>query len=132
MTDEFRGLEEEWAQAIKNHDTAAADRLLADDFYLSSAIWRDRRIEKATWLDTMVHGVETEDISVHDLEARRFDKVAVVTCRIAWRATWDGEDISDDYLVADVWVERDGRWQVVWRSSARRSGPATEHELARG
>ena len=42
MTEEFEALEREWAQAIADHDVDTARRLLAEDFCLSSAIWRDR------------------------------------------------------------------------------------------
>jgi ketosteroid isomerase-like protein len=122
MTEEFEALEREWAQAIANHDVEAAERLLADDFFLSSAIWRDREIEKRTWIETMVEGTETDSIEVHDVQARRFDDLAVVSCRVAWQARWKGEDISDDYMVTDVWRHDEDGWRVVWRASAGAAG----------
>jgi len=122
MADDFAALEREWAQAIADRDTDAARRLLADDFYLSSGIWRDREIEKPTWIDTMVEQTETDSIEVHDVQARRFGDIAVVSCRVAWHARWWGDDISDDYLMTDVWRrERDG-WKVAWRASAGAPG----------
>ena len=86
MTEEFEALEREWAQAIADRDVAAAERLLADDFYLSSAIWRDRTIEKRTWIETMVEGTETDSIEVGDVQARSFGELTVVSCRVTWRA----------------------------------------------
>ena len=53
MTEDFEVLEREWAQAIAERDTDAARRLLADDFYLSSGIRRERELGKSTWIDTM-------------------------------------------------------------------------------
>jgi ketosteroid isomerase-like protein len=122
MVEDFEALERQWAEAIAKRDLDAAGRLLADDFYLSSAIWRDRKIDKGMWLATMVEATETESIEVHDVQARRFGDLAVVSCRVAWRATWNGEDISDDYLVTDVWRREDGRWRVAWRASAGSPG----------
>ena len=83
MTEDFEALEREWAQAIADRDVEAAERLLADDFYLSSAIWRDREIGQARW---------------------------------------KGEDISDDYVVTDVWRREQDGWRVVWRASAGAPG----------
>jgi ketosteroid isomerase-like protein len=122
MTEDFEALEREWAQAIADRDVEAAERLLADDFYLSSAIWRDREIEKRTWIETMVEGTETDSIEVHDVQARRFDDLAVVSCRVTWQARWKGEDISDDYVVTDVWRRDQDGWKVVWRASAGTTG----------
>jgi ketosteroid isomerase-like protein len=122
MTDEFETLEREWAQAIAGHDVETARRLLADDFRLSSAIWRDREIEKETWIETMVEGTETESIDVHDVQARRFGDLVVVSCGVSWQARWNGEDISDDYQVTDVWRREPDGWKVVWRASAGAPG----------
>jgi ketosteroid isomerase-like protein len=122
VTEDFEALECEWAQAIAERDTDAARRLLADDFYLSSGIWRDREIEKSTWIDTMVEQTETDSIEVHDVQARRFGDIAVVSCRVAWHARWQGDDISDDYLVTDVWRRDEDGWKVVWRASAGAPG----------
>jgi len=122
MTEEFEALEREWAQAIADRDVAAAERLLADDFYLSSAIWRDRTIEKRTWIETMVEGTETDSIEVGDVQARSFGELTVVSCRVTWHARWRGDDISDDYLVTDVWRREPAGWKVVWRASAGAPG----------
>ncbi|MFY9580757.1 MAG: nuclear transport factor 2 family protein [Gaiellaceae bacterium] len=122
MADDFEALEREWAQAIAGHDVDTARRLLADDFHLSSAIWRDREIQKTAWIDTMVGQTETDSIEVYDVQSRRFGDLAVVSCRVAWRARWNGDDISDDYLVTDVWRHEDDGWKVVWRASAGAPG----------
>ena len=41
----------------------------------------------------------------------------VVLADLELRATVRGEDRSGGFAVTDVWVKRDGRWQVVARSS---------------
>src|SRR2546430_677505 len=122
MTEEFEALEREWAQAIADHDVDTARRLLAEDFCLSSAIWRDREIEKRVWIETMVESTETDSIEVHDVQVRRFGDLAVLSCGVAWRARWNGEDISDDYVVTDVWRREEDGWKVVWRASAGAPG----------
>jgi ketosteroid isomerase-like protein len=127
----FAALERDWAEAIRLRDREANQRLVADDFFLSSAIWRDRRIGKRPWIEQILAEVETESITVDDVHSQVFGDYGVVCCRVAWRARWRGEDISDEYFVTDVWRRRNGDWQVLWRGSSRRSG-GPQHELGRG
>ena len=127
----FEALERQWAEAIRTRDREANQRLLAEDFFLSSAIWRDRQIGKRPWVEHILADVDTRSIAVEDVQALVFGQFAVVRCRVAWRARWRGEDISDDYFVTDVWRRRNGGWQVLWRGSSRRSG-GPQHELGRG
>ena len=128
MTDQVLALEERWAKAISDCDLSAAARILDDDFILTSAIWRDREITKQEWLETL-RDLSTRAISCHDFEARTFGDIAVATGRLHWEAIWKDTDVSDDYLVTDVWVSREGGWRVAWRSSNRLSGQRTEHSL---
>jgi hypothetical protein len=124
-------LERQWAEAIRLRDRVANHRLLADEFFLSSAIWRDRRIEKEPWVENILTEVETDSIAVSDVRSQVFGDFGVVSCRVAWHARWRGENISDDYFVTDVWRRRNATWRVLWRGSSRRSG-GPEHELSRG
>ena len=45
---------------------------------------------------------------------------AVLVSRYRQVATFDGRDLSHDMNVTDVWVRRDGRWQIVRRHATLR------------
>ena len=59
-----------------------------------------------------VRSYEFSNAIVHD-----YEDAAVVLADLKLEATVRGESRSGDFAVTDVWVRRDGRWQVVARSS---------------
>ena len=59
-----------------------------------------------------VHSYELSSAVVHD-----YGDAAVVLADLELGATVRGEARSGDFALTDVWVRRDGRWQVVARSS---------------
>ena len=93
-------------------DRVTCARILADDFLLTSA--RGVLMTKSEWLaalDTIVG----ESFEWEEIRVRLFGEVAVVHCRTRQRASVGGQDWSGRFLITDVWVRRDGRWQVVSR-----------------
>jgi ketosteroid isomerase-like protein len=58
-----------------------------------------------------------------ELRVRSFGDVAIVHGRSRQQATVNGQDWSGVFLTTDVWVLRDGRWQVVSRHG---TGPLPE------
>jgi hypothetical protein len=74
------------------------------------------RLSRQEWMATVpayeVHSYEIADVVVHD-----YEDAAVVLADLELRATVRGEDRSGNFAVTDVWVRRDGRWQVMARSS---------------
>ena len=118
MTAELRALEEALADAIHRSDRGAAERLLADDFVLTSSLGTGLRVEREHWLENL-GAIATETIEVRDLQAREIDGGGVVVLLMDWRARWSDDDLSGPYVVTDVW--RDGRLE--WRSWARLNAP---------
>jgi ketosteroid isomerase-like protein len=53
-----------------------------------------------------------------DVRVRVYGAAAVMTSRNLLRATFDGKDWSGDHALTDVWVWRDGRWQIVRRHAS--------------
>jgi Domain of unknown function (DUF4440) len=52
-----------------------------------------------------------------DFEVRTYYDAAVILANLELRATVRGEDRSGSFALTDVWVRREGGWQVVARSS---------------
>lgn len=115
--------EREWADAVKTRDRARAEQILADEFVLTGPATQrlsTRRVTtKGVWLDTLAR-----------LEVRHFDLIeprvlmhgdtAVVNLRASIDWSLGERKLPSDYLLTDVWIKRDGRWQVVLRSSQPR------------
>jgi uncharacterized protein (TIGR02246 family) len=111
---EIARLEEEWMQAWVRKDLGTCERLLADDFLLTSA--RGVLMPKADWIANATWTFHCERFQWEDIRVRLLgEDVAVVHGRSVQNASVGGQDWSGVFLTTDVWAKRDGRWQVVAR-----------------
>jgi uncharacterized protein (TIGR02246 family) len=105
-------LEREWAEALVKADTAALDRLMADDWSMTT--WDGRTQTKAQSIEEFKSGVvKLETANVDSLKVRTFGDVAIVTLGQTEQGTNKGKDSSGRFLYTDVWVKRKGQWQAV-------------------
>jgi uncharacterized protein DUF4440 len=113
-TEEIRSRERELISAILNADLVKLETILAAGFvYTASEIGRRSRQE---WLD----GIAIYRLGVFeivDMEIEDFGDVALVHARIHQDAEIHGKHRLGPFLVTDVWVRRDGSWQIVSRTS---------------
>jgi hypothetical protein len=54
-----------------------------------------------------------------DFLIRRYGEVAVVSAQYEQEASYSGVERSGRFVITDVWVQRDGRWQLTLRHSTR-------------
>lgn len=133
-------MQTDWTEAWLHHDEAALDRFVADDFVITTA-GKGLRESKRQWIDGAMARYAPKSFEYGDMQARVFPGAAVVTWRYTEETTGDllarlyggsvGEHRQSDagsdvhrltFLLTDVWIKRDGRWQVVSRHA---SLPAT-------
>jgi ketosteroid isomerase-like protein len=114
---QFVGLEQDWMKAVAVHDQDALKRFMADEFTLTSAYSSGDLVTKDQFIKN-VQSVNQKEISFHDASVKIYGDVAVLKARITDNYIMNGEDRSGDYLITDVWVKRDGQWQVVTRHSS--------------
>jgi uncharacterized protein (TIGR02246 family) len=96
-------------------DTLGA--LLADDLtYVHSS---GRVDSKAQFLDSLRTGRQKYfEIAPEDTSVRVFGDTAVSTGRSAMHVSAGGQDMRFRIQFTDVWVRRNGRWQMVaWQST---------------
>lgn len=111
---EIAHLEDAWMQAWVNKDLATCDRMLGEDFILTSA--RGVLMPKSDWIAAATWTFHCERFQWEDLRVRMVgDDVAVVHGRSHQVASAAGQDWSGVFLTTDVWARRDDRWQVVAR-----------------
>ena len=103
-------LENDWATAWQKRDTAFLQKLFADEYISTDP-------EGATWTKAQdivnTEKTRVESILLADLKVHVYDNAAVVTAGSTIKGTFDGKDISGTYRGTDMFVRRDGRWQVV-------------------
>jgi ketosteroid isomerase-like protein len=115
---ELINAEQEWMTAVAKHDEAALRRIVADDFTMTSAFSTGELENKDSFLKNATQGVTGMSFEYHDTQVHMYGDTGVVKTRVKITYTFNGQDRSGDYMVTDVWVNRDGRWQVVTRHSS--------------
>lgn len=120
-------LSQEWMDAaLFRKDEKRLRELMSSDFTLQ--IWDASRAPQPleAWLDLLKHGLEVIRFEYSALNARVFGDVAVVYSRFWWKGTMNGKPFTDSGFMVDVWVKKQGQWQVL----ARRSAPQQQIQEA--
>ena len=112
-----RAAESQRLRALVTADYTALDRLLADDLtYTHSTAKLDT---KATYLEPLVSGrTRYQSLQPSDVQVRVYGTTGVVTGILRSVALVAGKESRTDMRFTNVWVRRDGRWQMVaWQST---------------
>jgi ketosteroid isomerase-like protein len=106
-------LEDAWRNAILKSNTAAMDRLLADDYLAITASGLVQT--KAQTLANLKSGrMHMASLNVSDRKVRFYGRTAVVTSMAAVNATTGEGDISGNYRYTRVYVrDATGTWKIV-------------------
>jgi len=117
-TDEQRLIELQvaWMDAWQREDRQALEAILAPEFTLTSAR-TDQLVDREGWLG-MLDRVRNESFQYSDFRIDVFGDAAVVRSRLTQVATVDDQRWDATFMLTDVWIRRDDRWQVVARHSS--------------
>jgi ketosteroid isomerase-like protein len=98
-------------------DLTALDALLGDDLvYTHSNALVD---SKASYVESMRSGaLKYQTIEPREMKVRVYGTTAVITAAARITAISRGQPVDNQLRYTDVWVLRDGRWQMVgWQST---------------
>lgn len=118
MEQRFLDLEMKWLNAWKNKNEEAARKLIADEFTLTSSITTGNLINKDEWIEKVLHNFTCNELRITKMKTRIYDKTAVLNIWLHQEAVVDGKEWNGDFLLTDVWVQKDQDWQVVSRHSS--------------
>jgi ketosteroid isomerase-like protein len=117
---ELLDAEREWADVVMRKDKVAADRILADEFRLTGPelqrLSTGRAATKDAWLETLPL-IDTRSFDLSDAQITVYGSAAVVFVRATIDWSIQGRPLPSRYMLTDLWVKREGRWQVVTRLS---------------
>mgnify|MGYP000194448575 CR=1 FL=1 len=112
-------LSHELVDAVVRHDLERLEELLAAEFTLDGAAGA---LDREEFLEAAAGPYRIEEFAYDELDLEVYGNTAVCVSRYRQVARLDGRDVSGDLHVTDVWVRREGRWQIV-RRHASPAGP---------
>jgi ketosteroid isomerase-like protein len=121
--EDILALENSLTQATRALDVDALDRLYADDVIMTSVLGEP--CGKTVALDEARRGIAqresaaaggkaiTSSYDKEDLKVSAAGDAAVASYRFVVRIQGDGIDVHRRYRTTNVWMKRQGRWQIV-------------------
>jgi len=108
-------LSHELVRSVQEHDQARLAELLADEFTLLGAAGE---LDRAGLLEAAGGTYEIDSFSYDEIDSEVYGNTAVLVSRYRQAGRFAGADVSRDLRVTDIWVRRDGRWQIVRRHAS--------------
>lgn len=111
-------LDTEYQLAVKNHDAATMDRILADDFALVTG--RGKTFTKADLLEETRHNVVYERQEDSQQTVRVWGDMAVVTALLWAKGTEDGKPFDTKLWFSDIYRRTPSGWRYVFAQASIR------------
>lgn len=105
-------IEQDLTNAVMKADVATAGPMVADGFFFTAP--DGMTSSKTEFLADLKSGdLKIESSTIKDMKVQAADDgMAVATYRTTDKGSYKGKDISGEYRWTDVFVKRDGRWQL--------------------
>jgi ketosteroid isomerase-like protein len=110
--------EQELVDAIMKGDAAPFERAIADNFTFTAP---DGSMQNKTQFiaDLKSGTLKMESTKNDDMKVQVYGDTAIVTYRSTDKGKYKDFDISGQYRWTDVFVKRNGRWQIVSTQGTR-------------
>jgi hypothetical protein len=115
VTDDLAALSARLMEAVRDRELPFLEYHLGEEFTLTTGRAATPVRGRTEWLKVTASRYEIEKFSFHELTAFDYGSVGLVRSSYRQTGSMDGERRDTTYLMTDVWVERDGRPQLVTR-----------------
>lgn len=115
MRDDLAALSIRFMEAVRDRELTWLDEHLAGEFTLTTGRPGAPVRTREEWLAITAERYVIEELAFEELDPIDLGSAGVVRSRYRQRGSMDGESRTQTYLMTDVWVERDGRTQLVTR-----------------
>jgi FKBP-type peptidyl-prolyl cis-trans isomerase len=107
----LKDAEHQWAEAFKNRDREALNRILDDAFVFTDD--EGRTVGKSEYVTTALQATKVESYKLDDITVKVFGDTCVVAGRWSGKQTVEGKDASGAFKFTDTFIKRLGRWRAV-------------------
>ncbi|MFN2491521.1 MAG: nuclear transport factor 2 family protein [Pyrinomonadaceae bacterium] len=113
---EVLALNKIWADSVTKGDSAALDRLFADDIVVISGSGKVR--DKSGEIKDAAGPPDPEfawvqPLTTEDMRVRIYNDAAVVTGIAKWGFKYKGQAVNNERRYTHVYVKQKGRWRMV-------------------
>ncbi|MEP1096044.1 MAG: nuclear transport factor 2 family protein [Cyclobacteriaceae bacterium] len=122
-TDAFVTLKEisiAFFNAVQQRDSVGMSNVLAKEFTLTSSESNGELMGRTGYVRGSLNPdiLKVVSFRLYDFKIRTYDDMAIVQSRIDWKSEYFGQPWNADFLISDIFVYRDSRWQIVHRHSS--------------
>jgi ketosteroid isomerase-like protein len=122
---EILKMEDQLTQTEMRLDVEALDRIYADDIMVTAPI--GICVDKPAVMSEVrlaADKAKVERYDKDDLKVRAYGDTAVASYRLTAKARFEDTEINRTFCITNVWMRRQGNWQVVARHTANLEQPA--------
>ena len=112
---ELTRLQHEWMDAVKRRDIDFLEQLLGHEFVLITSRPGIETRTRQQYLDVTRDRYTLESFEYVELDVHTYGDFGFARSRYSQRGWMDDKQRNQAFLMTDVWVRRNGRWQVVSR-----------------
>jgi ketosteroid isomerase-like protein len=115
---ELARVEEDWMRAMQERDQEALEQIVAQGFRFTAVHLDPEPMSREQWMDAAMGGYHIVSFAYESMDIDVFGDTGIVHARYSQMANFDAVNLSNAFLLTDVWSRIDGRWQVVARHSS--------------
>ncbi len=117
-------MESDWADSFVKNDISFSERITADDYsFINSNAETQTKAEFVEMFKSGAYKISYLDLD--NFKVRVFGDTAVATYGQTEKSVYQGKDNSGHYVYTDVWVKRNGNWQIVATQGTKSAQPKT-------
>src|ERR1051325_6401066 len=111
-------MESDWTETFAKNDMSVTDSITANDFSFVNSSGATQ--SKAEFVKMFTSGeYKITYLDLDNFKVRVFGDTAVATYGQNEKSQYQGKDSSGHYVYNDVWVKRNGNWQIVASQGAK-------------
>ena len=123
---ELKNLSSQWMEAMLKHDSVTLNKLMAPGYALHT--WdgnASKTTPRAAWLNNLFHNLIITRWQQSAVFVQVFGDVAVISSLYEWAGTFSNRAFDSKGYIADIWVRKNKKWQVVSRTAGAIPGSKT-------
>lgn len=114
---ELERLSREWTDAMLAHNKVKLEELMGSEYVLRTWDGNAPVTPRSVWMDVLFNRLKIVHWEQKSLSAQVFGDTGIVTSKYIWDGSMGDKSFTSKGYITDIWLRRNGRWQVVSRTS---------------